>query len=275
MRARALLCLALVLVPAGSGAEGWAGFYTPSTPEPPPMPAVPPAPRPAGPVGRQIVSQDLCTSAILAAEQRYNIPGHLLLAIGLQEAGMRRQGRVTVWPWSVNAAGDGRMFRSEAQAVQWVQAQQAIGVTSIDVGCMQVNLRWHPNAFASLQTAFDPATNVDYAARYLLNLYARTGDWMLAAGSYHSSSAGERQTYLAALQTNIAVANGGPTALPPAHAPEAPNVDSAPDAQLAEVLPMPKIAWSASLSADRDSRSFSIYSRQELQPVLPNFTQEF
>ena len=278
----AALCLALAAVPGPGGAEGWKGVYTPTERPAPPIPAaLGPAtlstapPVPGGPAG------DACTGAILAAQVRYAIPGNLLLAIGLQEAGMRRQGRVTVWPWSVNAAGDGRMFATEAEALAWVRRQQAAGVASIDVGCMQVNLRWHPDAFASLEAAFDPGLNVDYAARFLLDLYRRTGDWTLAAGSYHSQNDTERQTYLAALRTNLAVADSlaagapplaaSPLAGPPLPGPAQP----APKLELADALPMPAIGWSASLSAARDSRRISIYSRRDLQPVLPKFTQEF
>jgi hypothetical protein len=37
----------------------------------------------------------------------------------------------------------------------------------------------------------------------------------------------------------------------------------------------PDIAWSASLSAGKTGRRLSIYSTQDLQPVLPNFTKDF
>ena len=289
----AALCLALAAAPGPGGAEGWKGFYTPTERPAPPIPATlgpaalgpatlgPAALSSAAPVPGGPAAADACTGAILAAQVRYAIPGNLLLAIGLQEAGMRRQGRVTVWPWSVNAAGDGRMFATEAEALDWVRRQQAAGVASIDVGCMQVNLRWHPDAFASLEAAFDPGLNVDYAARFLLDLYRRTGDWTLAAGSYHSQNDTERQTYLAALRTNLAVADtlaaGAPPLPGPALAgPPLPGpAQPAQKLELADALPMPAIGWSASLSAARDSRRISIYSRHDLQPVLPKFTQEF
>ena len=46
--------------------------------------------------------------------------------------------------------------QTRQQAVAAVQALQARGVRSIDVGCLQVNLMYHPIAFASLDDAFDP-----------------------------------------------------------------------------------------------------------------------
>lgn len=149
----------------------------------------------------------ICLAEILAAQQRYAIPGNLLLAIGLQEAGFNRRSGLTVWPWSVNAAGEGRLFRSQAEALSWVRQRQAQGVTSIDIGCMQINQKWHPDAFPSLEAGFDPALNVDYAARFLRSLYDQTGDWMLAAGSYHSFNPEPRRVYLASLKRNLDVAN--------------------------------------------------------------------
>jgi hypothetical protein len=54
------------------------------------------------------------------------------------------------WPWAIDADGVGQFFATKAQAVAAVAALQAQGVHSIDVGCMQVNLMHHPDAFTSL-----------------------------------------------------------------------------------------------------------------------------
>jgi soluble lytic murein transglycosylase-like protein len=55
-------------------------------------------------------------------------------------------------------------------------------VRNIDVGCMQVNLGYHGKAFADLEAAFDPATNVAYAARFLSELFSKRRSWALAVG---------------------------------------------------------------------------------------------
>jgi hypothetical protein len=49
-----------------------------------------------------------------------------------------------------------------------------------------VNLLHHPQAFPSLDAAFDPVANAGYAARFLGALHAATGSWPLAAAAYHS-----------------------------------------------------------------------------------------
>lgn len=138
----------------------------------------------------------LCPQAIAVAEQAHAIPARLLAAIGRVESGRPDSSGVVVpWPWTINAEGQGRFFDSKAQAVAAVRALQAQGVQSIDVGCMQVNLMHHPNAFASLDQAFDPAANADYAAGFLRRLYAQTNNWAEAAAQYHSATPGLADDY--------------------------------------------------------------------------------
>lgn len=130
----------------------------------------------------------LCGVAITAAERQAGTPPGLLAAIGVVESGRRdpRTGQRTPWPWTVTAEGVGSYYPTKAAAVAAVEALQARGVANIDTGCMQVNLLHHPQAFRTLDDAFDPATNTRYAARFLNSLYARTGAWPAAAAAYHS-----------------------------------------------------------------------------------------
>jgi len=130
-----------------------------------------------------------CRAAIRAAERAAGIPTQLMAAIGRVESGRREaDGSINPWPWSINAEGEDHVFESKADAIAAVKALQAQGMKSIDVGCMQVNLMHHPDAFASLEQAFDPAANAGYAARFLLQLHAESGDWPTATAWYHSAT---------------------------------------------------------------------------------------
>jgi Transglycosylase SLT domain len=142
----------------------------------PPVPASIPAP------------SALCRAAILQAERMGRIPDRLMDAIAMVESGRRDpvSGAVYPWPWTINAEGVGHWYDSKAEAIQAVEALQARGVRSIDVGCMQVNLMHHPDAFASLDQAFDPVTNANFGARFLRELFEQTYAWPLAAAAYHS-----------------------------------------------------------------------------------------
>ncbi|WP_160000009.1 lytic transglycosylase domain-containing protein [Roseomonas sp. 18066] len=143
----------------------------------------------------------LCRTAISVVEREFNIPQHLLAAIGRVESGTRgANGRPDPYPWTINAEGKGAMFPSKAAVIAHVQNLQAGGMRSIDTGCMQINLRHHPNAFASLEDAFDPLTNVRYAAKFLTDLYTARGDWSRAAAAYHSQNPEFAEPYLARIQ---------------------------------------------------------------------------
>ncbi len=131
---------------------------------------------------------DTCLPGIAAAEQAFALPPKLLLTIGIVESGRTdpASGRVAPWPWTINVAGTDHIFASKAGAIEAVREFQRGGTQSIDVGCMQINLLHHPNAFASLDEAFDPAANTLYGARFLSALYRETGNWLQAAAAYHS-----------------------------------------------------------------------------------------
>lgn len=146
-------------------------------------------------VGRSLpdVSSDswrLCPRAIAVQEHAQGIPKHLLSAIAIAESGRKhpRIGRRMPWPWTVMAEGRGRYLPSKTAAIREVRQLQARGVRNIDVGCMQVNLYHHSDAFLSLDEAFEPSSNVGYAGEFLRRLFESTGSWQEAAGMYHSAT---------------------------------------------------------------------------------------
>ena len=138
-----------------------------------------------------------CESAIETAERATPTAPGLLRAIGLVESGRfdPRTGARRSWPWTVSAEGIGTYYANKADAIAAVEALQARGVVSIDVGCMQVNLMYHPSAFRSLEQAFDPGPNAAYAARFLTSLYGKLRDWPEAAAAYHSFTPGPNAEY--------------------------------------------------------------------------------
>ncbi|WP_428487446.1 transglycosylase SLT domain-containing protein [Rhodopila sp.] len=138
-----------------------------------------------------------CLDAADIAERNWTLPPNLIHAIGRAESGRfdPTTGRVAPWPWTVNADGRGFYFTARAEAVAFVRALQSRGVRLIDVGCFQVDLFYHPAAFSSLEQAFDPISNADYAARFLTTLHGQTGSWAAAIAGYHSSQAIEGETY--------------------------------------------------------------------------------
>lgn len=146
-----------------------------------------------GPGARAQLAQDswdLCGELTTKAERDHRLPVHLLTAISLVEAGRWRSEteEILAWPWTVTAEGRGRFLPSKAAAIAEVNRLRAGGIRNIDVGCMQINLRYHPQAFESLEVAFDPALNVAYATGFLRDLKNKWGSWTRATGNYHSNT---------------------------------------------------------------------------------------
>lgn len=163
---------------------------------------------PPGPANTPQAAPADCETPILAAERRYGIPTGLLLAIAIVETGRPdKRGQRQPWPWTVNAAGQGQFFQDKPAAVKWVLQTQQSGTASIDIGCLQVNLAAHPTAFRSVGDGFDPATNADYAGRFLISLYQETRDWRIAVGEYHSRTLALAEPYRDQVGRQYAQAN--------------------------------------------------------------------
>jgi len=139
----------------------------------------------------------MCEAAIAAAETSEKLPARVLTAIALRESGRidPDTGRLRPWPWTINFEGTGHFYASREEAIAAVQQIQATGGQSIDVGCMQVNLMHHPEAFASLDDAFDPHHNAIYAGHFLTALFGSLGDWGTAIAAYHSRTPGVGEPY--------------------------------------------------------------------------------
>ncbi|WP_170068443.1 lytic transglycosylase domain-containing protein [Meinhardsimonia xiamenensis] len=127
-----------------------------------------------------------CERAARRAAAAYGVPDRVLQAIALAESGRPLGQRFGPWPWTVNAAGEGHWFESRREALDFARALHARGERNLDLGCFQINYRWHGSAFSSMAEMFDPVASAMYAARFLKQLHRETGDWVTAAGAYHS-----------------------------------------------------------------------------------------
>ncbi|MCK5296572.1 MAG: transglycosylase SLT domain-containing protein [Alphaproteobacteria bacterium] len=141
----------------------------------------------------RVVAQEnntnLCYTETIKQEKQKGIQRHLLSAIATVESGKWNKNYKAniAHPWTVMAEGKGRYLPNKQQAIAEVLRLKAKGVKNIDVGCMQVNLMWHPDAFNSLEEAFDPKINVSYAADFVKRLYKAHNSWAKATTHYHSS----------------------------------------------------------------------------------------
>ncbi len=123
---------------------------------------------------------EACLRAAAAAGTQAGIPDGLMGRIARVESG--------AWPWTIDADGTDLTFATQAEAAAWVRGPAAKLAHFVDVGCLQINLQYHPHAFATVEDGFDPWLNARYAATFLRQLYDDESghDWSVAVGLYHS-----------------------------------------------------------------------------------------
>ena len=139
----------------------------------------------------------ICEKAAIVAARESGVPLDVLRAISLTETGRKVSAGFLPWPWTVNMEGAGKWFDTRREARAYVDRHFARGARSFDVGCFQINYRWHGHAFSSIEEMFDPLANARYAASFLGDLYREFGDWSRAAGAYHSRTPKYARKYAA------------------------------------------------------------------------------
>lgn len=144
----------------------------------------------------------LCLEAAAEAASRTGVPYDVLLAISKVETGRNNR----PWPWTVNFGGDGHWFDSASEAEASVTEAVDQGITNVDLGCFQLNYRWHADGFASITDMLDPRQNATYAARFLARHFDETGDWALAAAAYHSATPEHAAAYKAKFEAAFGTA---------------------------------------------------------------------
>lgn len=134
----------------------------------------------AAPARAEADDRSVCQQVGLAAEQTFHLPPGVLVAIAKAESAL--------WPWTANVDGTPEVYRSKDEALEALTRVRSPRPANMDIGCFQISMRYHPDAFASMDQAMDPSENANYAARFLLELHERTGDWKQAIGLYHSAT---------------------------------------------------------------------------------------
>ncbi|AHM03716.1 hypothetical protein roselon_01328 [Roseibacterium elongatum DSM 19469] len=137
-----------------------------------------------------------CDAAARIAARETGVPRDILFLIARLESGRGRDGQLAPWPWTLNIAGRGYWIDTHHEALARLQAYLSTGRRNVDVGCFQVNHRWHAEGFASAAAMLDPLANARYAARFLARLHRELGDWTAAVAAYHSRTPDHAARYL-------------------------------------------------------------------------------
>lgn len=143
---------------------------------------------------------------------------------GDKETAVRVLWSLTKAPWMVKAVLNNgersrRFFATESSARSYAQYESSAGHLSMrnddsrevskgevrvrqlrlintDIGIAQVNYRWNGQGIATVQTWFDPAYNLSFAAKRIAQLKKLHGSDLEAAGYYHSATPKARKRYL-------------------------------------------------------------------------------
>ncbi|WP_040239467.1 transglycosylase SLT domain-containing protein, partial [Xanthomonas citri] len=124
-------------------------------------------------------AQEVPPPAYQLASQRAGIPSTVLYAVALQESGIRRNGRIVPWPWSLNVAGQSRRYATRSDACAGLQqAMRSTPDTRIDAGLGQINLGYHQQRYASACDLLDPYRNLAIAAEILQEQHTPGENWL-------------------------------------------------------------------------------------------------
>ena len=138
-----------------------------------------------------------CKALARAAEERHGLPDGILQSISTVEASrIQSDGSYRAWPWTLNDNGKGLFFDDREKVLDYLYTHMTNPDTSIDIGCMQINTKWHGASFETLDEMLDPASNIAYAAGFLTDLYYAHGSWSDAIRHYHSSDQRKNDPYL-------------------------------------------------------------------------------
>jgi soluble lytic murein transglycosylase-like protein len=136
----------------------------------------------SGPLVAAESALNVCEQELVRAAAMHDVPLGMLYAIGLSETG--RGGSLR--PYALNIDGRASYEMNKTEALRTFREAQQRGAKFIDIGCMQINHRYHAERFGTLEDMFDPAQNVAYAARFLSELKEREGTWTKAIARYHA-----------------------------------------------------------------------------------------
>lgn len=128
----------------------------------------------------------------------------ILYSVALAESAYRPQadGYISPYPFTLRTATRPYYFKTKKEAAKKLR-ELLQSTRSVDVGPMQINVKWHSHRVKNVEDLLDTETNIRVAADILNErLRANNNDWLAALGQYHSFDA-ERSAWYGSLVLNI------------------------------------------------------------------------
>jgi len=138
---------------------------------------------------RAATALDLRGTVWETTARKADIDPYVLYAVALLESPARRApGRISPWPYAIHTPDGPRVYATrEAATAALKHLTQTYTPLELDVGLMQINLRWHGARVAQPGELLDPATNLRIGADILAEtLRSAPADRVLGLGRYHT-----------------------------------------------------------------------------------------
>jgi len=118
----------------------------------------------------------------------HQLDPYVLYAVALIESAKNKDpDHITPWPWAINKSGQSFIPASKQAANVLLHQSIAKGGRHIDVGMMQINLRWHGHRVTKPEHLLDPVINLTIAAQILAEaIQSSPNNLVLGIGRYHS-----------------------------------------------------------------------------------------
>lgn len=121
--------------------------------------------------------------------RRHGLDPYLLYAVALTESARIHGNLASPWFWALNRNGKSLYPDTSSEALEQIRHQLKAGNRNIDVGLMQVNLRWHRHRVGRIEDMLNPGTNLNLGAQILQEAIATAPDDLaLGVGRYHAWS---------------------------------------------------------------------------------------
>lgn len=120
--------------------------------------------------------------------QQHQLDPYVLYAVALVEsAKLSGKKQVTPWPWALNKAGKAIIPNSHQDARAILHKTLNAGSRNIDVGLMQINIRWQGHRVNTAEQLLNPLTNLHIGALVLAEaIQSAPSNLTLGVGRYHS-----------------------------------------------------------------------------------------
>ena len=141
-------------------------------------------------------NNEICKIITNKVEKKLKLPQKLLTSISLVETGRVTKNKHYTWPWSANVEGQSYYFNNKESMIKFLKIKIQNKITNFDVGCMQINYKYHIKKESNLELFVDPNYNVNWAGIFLKELYKKHKSWNKAISRYHSSNKLRMKSYL-------------------------------------------------------------------------------